>query len=143
MSRQLPEVGPGTLLLPPWCHVTPSNINPWRGARQPDQIFTSMQLTRIQQMGLDHDTCEVLIVRSLASYREAWAPIGSKQPHYLMPCPVLRRSRDGSRVMVLSPGGMVEWVNADGTIAPPKKRADYGRRVRAAAHPANLKGTPQ
>lgn len=106
--RTLPILAPGELMLPATCHVTPSKINPWRGRRREDQLFTDPQLKYLAGNNIDPATVEWMALRDTVTAREYWWPRGSRAPVYVMPCPVLERQPDKTRV--LTPAAFIEWV---------------------------------
>jgi hypothetical protein len=120
MAAGLPICGPGELLLPETVHITPSNINPWRGVRRPESRYTQDQLRMLHSRGDDPDTVEDVIVRQSASRRERWWP-GPNAPVFLMPCPVIQRRRSGEQLLVITPAGHRKWVYADGAITKGKR----------------------
>ena len=102
--------------------ITPSKINPWRGAKREGSRFTDWQYRAMARMGLDPLTVETVTVRSLVSQREMWWPTGTPNPVYVFDCPILGRRKDG-RLLVLSPRGMEKLVWPDGSIRARKSRA--------------------
>lgn len=105
--------------------VVPSRPNPWRDYRVKDQWYTAAQLHQMRLRAIDPETVETVDVKSPTVHDEMWVPLGHPLPIYRIPCPVLRRSRDGTRVQVISATGWDEWVNFDGTL--------HDRRAPAAA----------
>lgn len=121
--KGLPELGENEKLLPWEIHITPSNINPWRGQRREADRYTMEQHWRMKQAGIDPDTVEDVIVRDRTSWREWWS--GGAQPVYVMPCPILERRPNGE-LLVLSPAGDRKIVQADGTKG--RRRRGFGGR---------------
>lgn len=99
--------------------ITPSNIDPWGGAMQEGDRFTSEQVRDMQRRGIDPETVETLKVTRKATSRELWWPSGQPAPVFIFECPVLMRRLDG-RVKVISPSGMAKLVYADGSIKKPR-----------------------
>jgi hypothetical protein len=114
MSRayRLPDV---EMPLPDIAYITPSKINIWRGGRIPGARFTKGQYGRMKQLGIDPDTVETMMVRSVATAREIWAPIGSGRTVYVFECPIIERRR--SDIVVIAPYGSLGNVLPNGTIS--------------------------
>lgn len=104
------------LSLPAVNYVTPSAPNDWRGARDEDAKFTRNQLAAMRVAGIDPDQVETVTVRSAITMREMWWPSTDEAPVYVIPCPILRRSRDGKFLRVLAASGRERWVYPDGRI---------------------------
>lgn len=86
--------------------------------------YTTQQVTKMVELGLDLERTEALTVNRSAS-REIYHG-SSPAPVYEFECPVLRRQTDG-KVIVISPSGKEVYVEADGWVSPPKHRT--GRRA--------------
>lgn len=115
MSRALPTLREGEYLLPQRNHITPSNINIWRGGRDPDEYFTRGQLFRLRERGLDPDLVSVLICRSKASRNEmTWG--GSRTPVFVIPCPLLRTDLKKGKHVVIAPYGCLAWAPDHGWV---------------------------
>ena len=112
-SRALPVV---ELPLPETAWITPSNINPWRGARKSGARWTNDQLRMMALAGIDPETAEAITVRSAVTDRDMWMPRGAARHVFVFECPVLKRRADG-KVLVISPAGFRKWVYADGSIS--------------------------
>jgi hypothetical protein len=128
MSRPLPQLGEFEVMLPQAMQVAPSNMPVWRATRGVDQIFSWSQIVAAEAHGLDPDTCEFLIVRSLTTYREWYAGMNRPQPTLVLPCPIISFSDDHRRVLVIAPAGMKKWVNADGSIVERKPQPERQTR---------------
>lgn len=147
-SEILPIPAPRELQLPTRddaivFRVTPSRINPWRGRRADGSRFTGNQLFVMREQQMDEDCRDVIVVRSPSLPSEVPGdPIPGLlvldfiQPVFVIPCPVLRRSRDRTRAQVIAADGSVLWINADGTLedkrsaargATISEKADYVR----------------
>ncbi len=70
----------------------------------------------MRETGRDPNTVETLTVYSVTTVREFYVPVGDKMPIYDITCPVLARSRDGTKALVVSPTGDKIWVNANGSL---------------------------
>jgi hypothetical protein len=95
--------------------ITPSRINPWRGAREPGARWTWGQIHQLRERHYDPETIEGIMVRSVVTPREMWWPTTDQAPVYVFECPIIARRHDG-RLLVLSPAGMAKWVHPDGHI---------------------------
>lgn len=120
----LPETGPNEHLLPERVYITPSRLNPWRDARQPDQRYTGTQLRRLRDLGIDPNAVADVIVRDrVCPVREMYI-YGNVAHHYLLPCPIIEGR--GDQLIVLSPDGSRKIVQPDGTKG--RKRRPRVRR---------------
>ena len=97
------------LLLPDRIYIAPSKIDPWRGVRQDGQLFTDQQLRELRSAGMDPETVEFVTLRDCATRREMWWGQGSRQPVFVLPCPVIERLSDDA-IRVLTPYGAREVV---------------------------------
>lgn len=97
--------------------IVPSKPNYWRDWRVEGQWYTYRQRRWMRETGRDPNTVETITVYSVTTSREFWVPVGDKMPIYDITCPVLAQSRDGSKVLVISPSGDRIWVGADGSLA--------------------------
>lgn len=122
MTTGLPTCGEHEMLLPQTVYITPSNINPWRDVRDPDQRYTRTQLHRMRLEGIDQATVEDIIVRNRVCPRNEMYIPGGIRHDYLMPCPIIgRRERAGQlQLKVISPAGDRKWVYPDGSITRKK-----------------------
>ena len=94
--------------------ITPSKMDPWRGRWEAGARFSNGQISAAGRHGLDLNDCETFVYTRAVPLREVYVPIGQERPTESFTCPVLRRSRNGKRVEVITPLGYRQWVDADG-----------------------------
>lgn len=127
MAAGLPDLAPNERLLPTEARflppVVPSKHNSWRAVRGEAQRYTECQLRALRERGVDPATVEDVLVRQPISSREFVMPM-IKNPTYVMPCPILRRSPQLGELLVIAPAGDLRWVTADGRIT---NRKVWGR----------------
>jgi hypothetical protein len=107
---------------PVTCYITPSKPNPWYGtivggvvarvAVSGGEQFTAEQSHALSERGLDAGEVETITVTRNATTRELYWPSSGRAPQFQFDCPVICRRKD--RVQIISPSGMIEWVDASG-----------------------------
>ena len=110
---------PEEIELPEVVHITPSRINPWRGAKTKGARFTHRQLAAMADMKMDPATIDetggVVTCRSVSSAREIYVNSGESQPVYVFDCPILEIRPNGFR-LVISPRGINKIVHESGRL---------------------------
>ncbi|MCH4893975.1 hypothetical protein GO308_12705 [Sphingomonas sp. SFZ2018-12] len=84
--------------------ITPSRHDPWTGRRQPGARFTDSQLLKITDEGRNPRTIEAVDIPLMEEDRRVVVATAT--------CPVLARSRNGRRMLIVAPAGDKMWINA-------------------------------
>ena len=115
LERFRATLQPHEIMLPEECFRAPSKINIWRGSRFPQDLFTRAQLGALAFHKLDPESVDFFTCRSKATREEWYWNEGHKHPVFVLPCPVMRRDRDGRRV-VINPYGTGSRVPDHGWV---------------------------
>lgn len=89
--------------------ITPSNISPWQGTRTDGSPYTVEQVAAMKAQRPNWTTFVDRPVTLEAARSGLWEPIPAP---IVVLCPIIAWTKDRLRVLVITPAGFTQWLNA-------------------------------
>ncbi|RSY83133.1 hypothetical protein DAH66_12755 [Sphingomonas koreensis] len=109
--------------------IAPSHTDPWYGAPSPGSRWSAPQLItlrlQLEKAKASKERWAQSAIRRLSDIEnvetfEVRRRVNANSPavYQVHTCPLLATSRDGSKVLIVAPGGDRIWIDADKAIEP-------------------------
>lgn len=89
--------------------ITPSNISPWEGTPVEGSRYTAQQL---RAMKAERPGWTAFTDRPVTLHAEATSLWEPPPAPIVAPCPIIAWTKDRTRVLIITPAGFKQWINA-------------------------------